>query len=78
MRAPHGRANLAEQIQPVPLGQFVVLTVGSNRLAFLLLADHAPVAGMVPLEGKAAAYVCENFTCRLPTSDPERFAELLE
>ena len=31
----------------------------------------------VPLNGKAAAYVCENFTCRLPVSDPSGLGELL-
>jgi uncharacterized protein YyaL (SSP411 family) len=30
-----------------------------------------------PIKGKAAAYVCEDFTCKLPTEDPEKFRELL-
>jgi uncharacterized protein YyaL (SSP411 family) len=28
--------------------------------------------------GPATAYVCENFTCRLPTADASQFAELLQ
>ena len=28
-------------------------------------------------KGKAAAYVCENFTCQLPTSDPAKLKALL-
>ncbi len=30
-----------------------------------------------PIEGKAAAYVCENFVCQLPTNDPAKLRELL-
>jgi uncharacterized protein len=34
--------------------------------------------GMPTLNGRATAYVCENFTCQLPVSDPEKLAELLK
>jgi uncharacterized protein len=30
-----------------------------------------------PLSGKAAAYVCEDFTCKLPTEDPGKLKEML-
>lgn len=30
-----------------------------------------------PIEGKAAAYVCENFVCQLPTTEREKLKELL-
>ncbi len=30
-----------------------------------------------PIDGKAAAYVCENFVCQLPTNDPAKLRELL-
>ena len=43
------------------------------------LARHAPqIAAMEELNGRAAAYVCENFACRLPTAEPEEFRKLLE
>ena len=29
------------------------------------------------VEGKPAAYVCEHFTCRAPTTDPRQLADLL-
>ncbi len=29
------------------------------------------LAGRTPVDGKPAAYVCENFTCNLPVTDPE-------
>jgi uncharacterized protein YyaL (SSP411 family) len=30
-----------------------------------------------PIQGKSAAYVCRNFTCNLPITEPERLARLL-
>jgi uncharacterized protein YyaL (SSP411 family) len=55
----------------------------------LLLADEGEgqkyleekleaVRGMKLVEGKPAAYVCENFTCKAPVTDPHALAELLE
>jgi uncharacterized protein YyaL (SSP411 family) len=35
------------------------------------------LSGMKPVEGKPAAYVCENFTCKAPATDPTALAELL-
>ncbi len=32
---------------------------------------------VAPLDGKAAAYVCENFTCQTPVTDPVKLRELL-
>jgi uncharacterized protein YyaL (SSP411 family) len=33
--------------------------------------------GMKPLGGKPAAYICENFTCKAPVTEPEKLGELL-
>ena len=33
---------------------------------------------MTRLHGKTTAYVCENYTCKLPTADAAKFAELLQ
>jgi uncharacterized protein YyaL (SSP411 family) len=32
---------------------------------------------MSPIDGKPAAYVCENFTCKAPVTDARQLAELL-
>ena len=32
---------------------------------------------MKPVEGKAAAYVCENFTCKAPVTSAEELRKLL-
>ena len=29
-------------------------------------------------EGRATAYICENYVCKLPTSDPQVVARLLD
>jgi uncharacterized protein YyaL (SSP411 family) len=33
---------------------------------------------MRPIEGKSAAYVCQNYTCNLPVTDPANFIQLLQ
>jgi uncharacterized protein YyaL (SSP411 family) len=35
------------------------------------------IRAMSPANGKAAAYVCENFTCKAPVTDPKQLADLL-
>jgi uncharacterized protein YyaL (SSP411 family) len=43
------------------------------------LAQWLPfIENVTPLNGKATAYVCQNYVCNLPTSDPEELARLLE
>jgi uncharacterized protein YyaL (SSP411 family) len=36
------------------------------------------VAGAHRMKGRATAYVCENYVCKLPTADPQVMARLLE
>ncbi len=58
-----------------------------NRV--LLLADGAEgqrqlahwlplLANMTRKEGRATAYICENYVCNLPTADPQTVARLLD
>ena len=39
---------------------------------------HLPVGEMTQLQGKATGYVCHNFACSIPTTDPTGLAELLK
>jgi uncharacterized protein YyaL (SSP411 family) len=43
----------------------------------LLAEDNEAITAMSPLDGKSAAYVCENFTCKGPINDPKVLRELL-
>jgi hypothetical protein len=56
----------------------IVLLVDADP-ARKALARYLPVIEtMTARDGKATAYVCENYTCQLPTADPKKFAELLQ
>src|SRR5216110_1173728 len=35
------------------------------------------IRAMSPIDGKPAAYVCENFTCKAPVTDPKQLGDLL-
>ena len=39
--------------------------------ALLRSGDVPATHAMTPVDGKAAAYICENFSCQMPVTDPE-------
>jgi uncharacterized protein YyaL (SSP411 family) len=53
-----------------------------NRVVMLAdsqLADWVPgIEGMTAPPGGAAVYVCRNYSCQLPVSEPVRFVELIQ
>jgi uncharacterized protein YyaL (SSP411 family) len=55
----------------------IVLLVDADQSRQALAAYLPVIETMAAKEGKATAYVCENYTCQLPTADPKKFAELL-
>ena len=58
-----------------PNAVVVLVPPGEERA---LIAELAPyTASMRPIQGKAAAYVCRDFTCSLPTTDPKVMLDLL-
>jgi uncharacterized protein YyaL (SSP411 family) len=56
----------------------VVLLVDSVETQHALAAAIPSIASMDPPEEGARAYVCRNYTCRLPVSEPAQFAELIQ
>lgn len=57
--------------------RIILLADGSDDQKFL--AKLLPViANTRMLEGKPTVYVCEDLVCKLPTSDPQRLAEMLD
>jgi uncharacterized protein YyaL (SSP411 family) len=55
----------------------VILLVDSPETRRKLASWISAVDGMQPLDGRAAVYVCRNFTCQLPVTDPVQFSGLL-
>ena len=56
----------------------VVLLVDSVETQHALAAGIPSIESMDPLGAGARAYVCRNYTCRLPVSEPSQFAELIQ
>ena len=57
--------------------KIVLLAAGGERQK--QLAAWLPfVKGMERKDGKATAYICENYVCRLPTNDLQTAARLLD
>jgi hypothetical protein len=55
-----------------------VLRVDSDSARESLARTTPAVGAMHPVDGKAAAYVCENFTCRLPVTEVSKLEQLLQ
>ncbi len=56
----------------------VVLLVDSPEARQALSSGIPSIESMHPPEGRASAYVCRNYTCQLPVSEPAKFAELIQ
>jgi uncharacterized protein YyaL (SSP411 family) len=55
----------------------VALLVAEDESRAKLAANLPAIEGMHMVNGKATAYVCENYACQLPVSDVAQLAELL-
>ncbi|MBI4395806.1 MAG: thioredoxin domain-containing protein, partial [Elusimicrobia bacterium] len=54
----------------------IVVDDGPGRQA--LVRQMPFLKNIVPIQGKATAYVCVNYACDLPTADPAKLAKILE
>jgi len=76
-----GNAGLPELLSELNarfLPHKIVLLVDGEPSRKALSAYLPVIQTMSEKDGKATAYVCENYTCQLPTADPKKFAELLQ
>ena len=56
----------------------IVLAVDSEESRQYLAGLLPVIKTMTASGGKTTAYVCEDYACKLPTSDPKKFGELLQ
>ncbi|MFB3825720.1 MAG: thioredoxin domain-containing protein [Bryobacteraceae bacterium] len=56
----------------------ILLLLNGDRARGVISGCLPAVLQMSKAGGKAAAYVCEDYTCRLPVSEPEKLTELLK
>jgi uncharacterized protein YyaL (SSP411 family) len=56
----------------------IVLLVDSPEVRQKLAAGIPSIASMGEIEGRAAAYVCRDYTCQLPVSEADKLAELIQ
>jgi uncharacterized protein YyaL (SSP411 family) len=56
----------------------VVLAADGSVGQAWLAAHKSYLADLRPVDGRATAYVCENFTCKAPVTDPADLRRLLE
>jgi uncharacterized protein len=75
--APETKALVKEVNRHFLPNTVLFLADGTEGQKYLGEKNEATRA-MSPIDGKAAAYVCENFTCKAPVADPKQLAELLK
>jgi uncharacterized protein YyaL (SSP411 family) len=70
------KALLAEIHRHFLPNKILILADGGEGQTFLSGKNEA-IRAMTPIDGKPAAYVCENFTCKVPVTDPKALRDLL-
>jgi uncharacterized protein len=75
--APETSALLKETNRHFLPKTILLLADGAESQRYLGEKNEA-VRAMSPIDGKPAAYVCENFTCKAPVTDPKQLAGLLK
>jgi hypothetical protein len=70
------KALLAEVNRHFLSNKILILADGGEGQKFFSEKNEA-IRAMSPVDGKSAAYVCENFTCKAPVTDPKGLGELL-
>jgi hypothetical protein len=77
-RGAAGTQALVRVLQSKFVPNKVVLLVDPAAPRVVAGSGNPAIQGMGPVDGRAAAYVCANFTCQLPVTEPEAFRALLD
>src|SRR5207248_5592928 len=70
------RALLKEVHRHFLPNKILILADGGEGQKFFS-ENNEQIPAMSPIDGKSAAYVCENFTCKAPVTDPKALGNLL-
>ena len=70
------KALLAEVHRHFLPNKILMLADGGEGQKFFAEKNEA-IRAMSPIDGKPAVYVCENFTCKAPVTDPKALRDLL-
>jgi len=71
-------APLVEAVRQRFLPETSVMLADTDEARAVLGRLTPAIAGMKPVDGRAAAYVCENFTCQLPVTTVDDLTQLLK
>jgi uncharacterized protein len=74
--APETKALVKEVHRHFLPNTVLFLADGAEGQKYLGEKNEA-IRAMSPIDGKSATYVCQNFTCKAPVTDPKQLAELL-
>src|SRR5437773_844711 len=74
--APETKALLKEVHRHFLPNTVLFLADGAEGQGYIGEKNEA-IRAMSPIDGKPAAYVCENFTCKAPVTDPKQLGDLL-
>ncbi len=75
--APETKA-LLKEVHRHFLPKTILMVVDGGEGQKYLGEKNEAIRSMSPVDGKPAAYVCQNFTCKAPVTDPKKLAELLK
>ncbi|HEY4758404.1 MAG TPA: hypothetical protein VIH43_07575, partial [Chthoniobacterales bacterium] len=75
--SPETKALLKEVHRHFLPNTILILADASEGQKYLGESNEA-IRAMSLVEGKPAAYVCENFTCKAPVTDPKQLGDLLK
>jgi hypothetical protein len=73
-----GTIALLSEVHRCFLPKTILLLADGGEGQKYLGEKNEAIRAMSPVDGKPAAYVCQNFTCKAPVTDPKQLAELLK